>query len=484
MMHDIPRIVLAAPKSGSGKTTIACGLLQYFKEKQMEVSAFKCGPDYIDPMFHKTVIEVPSYNLDSFFSKEEELQQFFVETCKKNGAQIALVEGVMGLYDGLAGIYEKASTMDVARILKSPIILVIDAHGMGRSMLPLLKGFLDYDKDHLIKGVILNRTTKSFYQIMKPVIEEELPIKVVGFFPKQDSLKLESRHLGLKLPGEMSDIKQRLKTAASLIEESFDMDCLLKIAGAAVKLSVSDESLVQQIKASTDEKKIRLAYAKDEAFCFYYEQNLKMFTERGVEMVPFSPCKDKKLPDNIQGLLLGGGYPELYAEVLSNNREMLREIKKAVLGGMPTLAECGGFMYLHNSLTTQDGKVYPMVGAIDAEVSYQGKLVRFGYIEVENTSEDAEEDTTLLLQKGETIKAHEFHYFDSTNNGDKLFAKKPMSKRGWSCVHLSENQCLGFPHFYYPSNAAFVERFIVRLQGYLTSHSKEYNICSEKNTVI
>ena len=220
-------IIVAAIKSGSGKTMFTCALLQALKDRNMFPKAFKCGPDYIDPMFHKQVIGVPSENLDSFFSTEEQLKRIYAQNTSHS--QIAVIEGVMGLYDGLGGIKEEGSAYHLAKILKVPVILVIDAHGMGRSVIPLISGFLQYDTEHLIKGVVLNKISKSFYETIGKTIEEELNVEVLGWMPKKEELILESRHLGLKLPDEICNLKEQIKKTAEILEECVDVEKILRI---------------------------------------------------------------------------------------------------------------------------------------------------------------------------------------------------------------------------------------------------------------
>lgn len=439
-----PRILLAAPKSGSGKTLITCAFLGALKKKGLKPAAFKCGPDYIDPMFHRTVLKVPSENLDTFFTGEE-TRDIFTELAKDT--DIAVMEGVMGLFDGLGGTREEGSAYHLAKVTSTPIILVVDVHGMGRSMIPLIKGFLDYDTEHLIKGILLNRMTESFLETMRPMLEAELPVPVVGFFPSRKDIHLESRHLGLMLPGEIEDLETQLDAAADQFLQTAGFEEILTIADSAPELADVPEKTETETAQT-----LTLAVARDEAFCFYYEANMRTFRKHGVAIKYFSPLHDEALPEDADGILLGGGYPELYAKELSENESMKTSIRSAIEGGMPSLAECGGFMYLHESLEDQEGNRYPMVGLIKGDVQFKGKLVRFGYVELT-------EKQPCFLPEGASIKAHEFHYYDSTNNGEACKAVKPVTLRSWECIHEDENHFWGFPHLYYPSNEAFAEHF-------------------------
>lgn len=482
----INRFMIAAPKSGSGKTMITCALLQLLKDSGKNVLSYKCGPDYIDPMFHKKVLGVPSKNLDTFFTDEKTTVQLFLD--ERADGDFAVLEGVMGLYDGLGGIYEQGSSYHLAKVTQTPIILVVDAKGMGKSVLALIAGFLQYDTHHLIKGVLLNRMSKGYYDIIKPLIEKELSVKVVGYFPEQKDIGLSSRHLGLVMPNELSDIKKQLNETADRLKKTIDMDLFIDIAEAADEISDSesaDEDKRQTLKNAEpmriqdQNNTVNIAVAMDEAFCFYYEDNWKLLEKCGAKLQYFSPIHDTKLPEDCDAMLLGGGYPELYAKELSKNVSMLNAIKKAFKAGMPTVAECGGFMYLHtyirnicddndekNNADTQnkadiqnDMNKSKLVGALDGGCHFKGKLVRLGYIELA-------EKHSNFLPLNEKIKAHEFHYYDSTDNGADCIATKPATGRSYDCVISHDNYWLGFPHLYYPSNPHFAESLVRKAYEY------------------
>ena len=451
------RIMIAAPGSGSGKTTITCALLKALKNRGEQVVSYKCGPDYIDPMFHKQVIGIPSKNLDTFFTDEDATKELFLKN--RTEKDFVVMEGVMGLFDGLGGIREEGSSYHLAKVTETPIVLVINAKGMGRTLIPMIAGFLKYDKEKLIKGVILNKMSKSYYEIIKPLIEEELRIRVLGYFPDEKDINLESRHLGLVMPNESEDIQKRLQVMSESFEKTVDVEEIEHIAEQAKELLLAQKPL--NINGCSDKECSRpvIAVAKDEAFCFYYEDNLIMLQENGAKITYFSPLHDTKLPDCCDALLIGGGYPELYAGELSRNVNMRNAIKQAIDTGMPIVAECGGFMYLHESITDKDGISHPMVGVIPATCSYKGKLVRFGYVEIQ-------ENKSYFLPEGQLIKGHEFHYFDSTDNGDCCTAQKPTTGREYTCVMEGDNYWMGFPHLYYPSNPFFAESFVKKAEKY------------------
>lgn len=451
----LKRVMIAAPGSGSGKTTITCALLQILKKMGLQVVSYKCGPDYIDPMFHEKVLDIPSKNLDTFFTGEEETRTLFVKNRTED--DFAVLEGVMGIFDGLGGTRKEGSSYHLAKVTKTPIILVVDAKGMGRSVIPLIAGFLAYDKERLIKGVILNRMSKSYYEIVSPLIEEELNICVVGYFEDHKRFRIESRHLGLMIPNELEHIKTLLDAVSEEFQETVFVKEIIKIAEQAEELG--DKAVSVYSKRNIDGAPSVIAVARDEAFCFYYEDNLLMLKENGARIEYFSPLHDKKLPDGCSGILIGGGYPELYAKALSANTAMLVEIKSAMTNRMPIVAECGGFMYLHSAIIDKEGNSYAMVGAIPTVCYDTGKLVRFGYIELE-------ENQSYFLPKGERIRGHEFHYFDSRDNGCDCLAIKPVTGKSYPCVMVGENYWIGFPHLYYPSNPSFVKSFVEKVEVY------------------
>ena len=466
------RILIAAASSSSGKTTITCALLEALKKRGLSPVSFKCGPDFIDPLFHKKVLGIDSRNLDTYFAGTNGIQAI-MSAC---GDNYAVIEGVMGLYDGRRADTLEGSGYEVAAALASAIVLIVDASGAGRTIIPVIKGMLLDDTHHLIKGVLLNRISKGFYESLKPVLEKELAtmrsdVKVLGFFPKDRDVQIGSRHLGLVLPYEISDMKNVICHAASVLEKSADVDGIVALMEASQDLNVPDEESIPDTNRRKDTVCIKdaeggsalltLAVAYDEAFCFYYSENLDMFRKRGVEIRFFSPLHDESLPEECDGILLGGGYPENHLKELSRNTKMLGAIKLAIDRGVPSLAECGGFMYLHRIVADTEGAEYDLVGAIDGECHYTDHLVRFGYmqIEAENFPGDGDELSASLVG----MKGHEFHYYDSSRSGDAFTSVKPGKNNRWQCMVRGNNGIWGFPHFYYPSDPAFVDNFILRM---------------------
>lgn len=484
----IRRVMIAAPKSGSGKTIVTCALLQTLKDSGWQTAAYKCGPDYIDPMYHRKVIGVPSKNLDTFFTDEVQTKKLFLKSRTEN--DFAVMEGVMGVYDGLGGVREEGSSYHLACVTKTPVVFVVDAKGMGRSMIPLLAGFLSYDKEHLIRGVILNRISKGYYEIIKPLIEEELPVKVIGFLPEKETYQIGSRHLGLFMPDELGGVKEKLHAASVELQKTVSVDTIIKIAESAQEIHVPEETELQtdaQRKAVIGNKPateshipmsddaVTIAVARDEAFCFHYEDNIALLEKNGANIRYFSPLRDEKLSADCHAVLLGGGYPELYAKKLSDNKKMHEAIKSASESGMPIVAECGGFLYLHRTMTDREGICYPMAGVIPADCYDTGKSVRFGYIEL------CEKQSSFLPENA-SIRGHEFHYFDSTDNGADAMAKKPASGKTYPCMIIDETHWMGFPHLYYPSNPAFVKSLIEKACQYkekMFSAIRQANACED-----
>lgn len=452
---QIPRILLTAPASGSGKTLITCGILQALKNRGVQVASFKCGPDYIDPMFHGRVIGTKSRNLDTFFTDADTTRYLFAENAAS--CDVAVAEGVMGYYDGLGGIRTEGSTYEVACVLDMPAVLIVNCRGASLSLLALIKGFLEYRKDSHIRAVILNQISPMIYAQIRPLIEQELGIQVLGYVPKVPELALESRHLGLVLPGEIEALKEKLNRLADILEETLDLDAFLEIAGKSSSLTVGKPS----VPVMTDVANLRIAVAQDDAFCFTYLDNLELLERMGAELVPFSPVQDGKLPDGVSGIILSGGYPELHAEALSRNFSMRESIRHAVEGGMPCIAECGGFLYLHRELEDTDGTFWLMAGVIAGRAYRTDKLGRFGYITLE-----AKEDQ-LLGMAGTKVRGHEFHYWDSQCCGDSFHAKKPAGKREWDCVCATDTLYAGFPHLFYYSNLQVPWNFLKKCKEYV-----------------
>lgn len=444
--------MITAASSGSGKTMITCGLLELFKRKGLNPLACKCGPDYIDGLFHKQVLELEGMNLDSYFEAPEELRDKYSCLSKDH---LPVVEGVMGYFDGLGGSTTRASSWEVAHILDLPAVLVVDARGASVSLAALIKGFLEFERPmgSQIKAVIFNRMSPMLYPRIRELVERETGIRAAGFVPELDFLKVGSRHLGLVLPEEIAGLREQMNRLGKCLEETIDWEFLAELGAEKEERDALEEENTEA--SCTAAFSFRLGIAMDEAFCFYYQDNLRLLERLGGELVYFSPIHDRSLPEQLDGLILGGGYPELYCEALSLNESMREAVKKAAEGGLPVLGECGGYLYLLEELEAEDGRIWPMTGVLKGKGYKKGKNSRFGYIGVE-----AEKDS-LYLNPGEQIRGHEFHYWDCEVLEEEwvMRAKKPVGNRSWPCMRIKNQVMAGFPHLFYPSCPAFAVRF-------------------------
>ncbi len=445
----LPRFMLAAPASGSGKTTLTCAVLKALMNKGLKTAAFKSGPDYIDPMFHSRVIGAKSRNLDLFMLAEETAKYLLA----KNSADcdIAVLEGAMGFFDGM-GTTLKGSAYDLARLTETPVILVVNAKGAALSIAAMIEGFKNFRKDVRVAGAVLNNVTAMSYLFYKEAIEKETGIPLVGYLPHMENCNFESRHLGLVTAAEIEDLQKIISRLAEQAERSIDFDALLKIAQSAPPLHYTD--MQQECVAN-----VKIAVAEDKAFCFYYQDALELLESLGAELVYFSPLKDSSLPE-CDGLYLGGGYPELYAQELEANTAMRESIKSALAEGLPCIAECGGFMYLLDYFCGKDGKKFAWTGAINGETYMTEKLNRFGYVTL-----TAKRDN-LLCQKGGQINGHEFHYSDSTNNGDTFTVAKASGTKSWEAVYTTPNLYAGYPHIHLWGNVDFARNFVKACKVY------------------
>lgn len=438
----IPRFMISASGSGSGKTTITCALLKAFMNKGLQVAAFKSGPDYIDPMFHSKVIGAKSRNLDVFMLGKDVTRYLAAKNTRNT--DLAIFEGAMGFYDGM-GKTTEASAYDLACTCDVPVILVVNGKGAALSIAAQIKGFKEFRKDSHVVGAILNNMNPMSYLFYKDVIEQETGVKLVGYFPVMEGCNFESRHLGLVTAEEIGNLQQIIDKLAAQAEKSVDLDAVLEIAQNAADLTYKDID----IKKLGD---VKVAVAQDKAFCFYYQDALDLLAEFGAELIPFSPVTDKELPE-CDGIILGGGYPELYAEQLAGNTSMLSSIRNALANKMPCFAECGGFMYLLEQYKDENTS-YKWVGAIQGETALTKKLTRFGYVHL-----TAQQDN-LLCKAQESINGHEFHYSDSTNNGTGFLAQKASGKGSWECANVSDTLYAGYPHIHLYGNIHFAENFI------------------------
>lgn len=447
------QFLLAAPRSGSGKTTMTCALLMALKRRGCAPCAFKSGPDYIDPMFHRAVLGVESRSLDLFFSAPETVRTLYAKGAAGHGA--AVCEGAMGFYDGLGGVSDRASAWHMADTLGLPVLLVAEPKGQSLTLAAELKGLVNFRTPSHIAGILLNNCTARMHALLAPMLEEETGLPVLGFLPKLPEAVIGSRHLGLYTAAEVENLQQKLALLADAAEEHIDWPRLLALC--------EKEPPALPVQPEMPPARVRIAVAQDEAFCFIYAETLEAFRDAGAEVVFFSPLRDTALPENIGGLYLPGGYPELHARELSENTSLLREIKRKIDSGLPTAAECGGFLYLGQSLTDAEGQSWPMAGVLPGEAKDAGRLVRFGYATLSADSD------SMLFRAGESFPIHEFHHWDSTANGTALAAKKPVGGAEWRCGFVNEHFYAGFPHLYW-AGTPLPQRFAAAAENYRRDH--------------
>ncbi|MBQ8687656.1 MAG: cobyrinate a,c-diamide synthase [Ruminococcus sp.] len=434
------RMIIGGTHSGCGKTTVTCAILQALCDRGMQVASFKCGPDYIDPMFHEKIIGTDAYNLDSFFCTDNTLRYLLYEnSCCKDAA---VIEGVMGFYDGAGG---RGSACSLAQITDTPAVIVIDCKGMSDSIGAVMKGFLTYREPNCIAGFIFNRLPERRSGFAERLCAE-LGTEYFGFLPA-NSITIESRHLGLVTADEIANLKENMHFLGDLAQKHILLDKLLKQSERTVP--IYEASIVPSLDFPHAPV---IAVARDRAFCFIYQDNIALLKKLGCKIVYFSPLEDSHVPNHADGMLLSGGYPELYAKKLSENCSMLADIRKKIEAGMPCIAECGGFLYLHDTLEDAKGNHYHMAGVIEGKAYQTQRLQRFGYVTMTAGADN------ILCKKGEAIPAHEFHYWDSTACGEGFTARK-MDGRQWKCVHANEHLYAGFPHLYFYSDIRIAKKF-------------------------
>lgn len=453
MRGHFPRVLLGAVSSGSGKTTAACALLAAMQARGIKLAAFKSGPDYIDPMFHRKVLGTPSCNLDLFLCGEEQVRRLFAEVGK--GAELSVIEGVMGLYDGRSPLDDRCSSNHLARVLEAPTILVLDVKAMSLSAGAILHGFRTF-RENRLRGVIFNCCSPGMYEYYSKMAQQEGLVSC-GYLPVLPEARLESRHLGLVTAEEVSGLREKLESLGKAAAETLDLDAILSLSASAPEMDWPEP-----FPEETPSVRPLVAVARDKAFCFYYEENLRLLRKLGAEIVEFSPLSDAGLPRGISGLWLGGGYPEEYAEALSRNRPMRESVKAAVEGGLPTIAECGGFLYLLKKLAGRDGVFYPMAGAMDGRAEMTGRLQHFGYALLE-----AKKDN-LLCKAGESIPIHEFHYSRSDCDGEDFTARKGGRER--AAAHGTPSLYAGYPHLHFYGNPDFARNFIRCCTRWMETH--------------
>jgi cobyrinic acid a,c-diamide synthase len=393
-------LVIAAPHSHAGKTTVTLALMAALSRRGLRVAPFKVGPDYIDPQLHRRAAGHVSYNLDTYLVQPDRVRETFAYATRD--ADIAIIEGVMGLFDGSSPTSRVGSTAEVSTVLQAPIILVVDASGMAASVGALVRGFRTYDPNVWVAGVILNRLGgEGHYRYLLPALEQE-GVEVLGYLPKDLDVTIPERHLGLLPASEEDRVTPLLERLTELVEHYIDLDRTITLAQTVREPDRVAMERPYPLRSGAPD--VRLAWAQDEVFHFTYQENLDRLTAAGVDIVPFSPLRDAALPENIDAIWLGGGFPELYAEALAANTSMRQAIRMRGESGLPIYAECGGFMYLCEWLENQRGQRYPQVGLIAGGTRMTDRLQQFGYAEATFLHD------TLLGPKGTTVRGHRFHY--------------------------------------------------------------------------
>jgi cobyrinic acid a,c-diamide synthase len=444
------KIIIAGINSGAGKTTVSAALMKVFTSRGMKVAPFKTGPDYIDPKFHEFVTGENSHNLDSWMLDENTVRYIFYKNAVS--ADIAVIEGVMGLFDG-CGTGDAGSTAHVARITGSPVILVTDAKGMSRSLAAVINGYCKFDPSINIKGIILNRVSGlRHYSLLKKIIDENCGIKCFGYIPADEGVVLESRHLGLVPVEELQGLNDKVSRMAELAGSTIDIDGILEAASDDYS-SYIVQKISDDIKGRAEGLKI--AVAKDRAFSFYYRENLSLMKESGFELVYFSPLDDGSLPDGVDGLYLGGGYPEVFANELSSNRPMLDDVRSKCMKGLPVYAECGGLIYLTSGVTGHDGVFYPLADFFKCRTVMTKRLQRFGYVNIQY--DDIE------------VKGHEFHHsiIEGVDN-EAVYSYNIMKESTgdkWECGLKKQNVLAGYPHIHFYSNLEFFRKLVEMFKG-------------------
>ena len=451
------QFLIAAPSSGSGKTTVACAVLAALKKRGADPCAFKSGPDYIDPMFHRSALQVDSHNLDLFLSNRDMVRAIFARYAAGHGA--AVCEGAMGFYDG-QGLTTRASAWELADTLGLPVLLVVQPRGASLTLAAQINGLKQFRTPSHLAGILLNDCAPHLYALLAPMLERETGLPVPGYLPRVPEPAIGSRHLGLYTAGEVADLQQKISRMADALV--MDWEKLFALTEGAAPLVYTDRlppagELPPQ-GAEEQRPRVPIAVARDAAFCFTYAETLEALERAGAKLCWFSPLQDSVLPERIGGLYLPGGYPELYAAQLEANTAMRCAINTAVQRGLPTVAECGGFLYLGQTLEDDAGTAHPMAGVLPGQGFRVGRLVRFGYAALTPQAD------SMLFRAGEPVPVHEFHHWDSTCNGTAFTAQK-ANGRHWDCGFANGHLYAGFPHLYW-ADTPLPQRFVTAAAQY------------------
>ncbi len=455
---NYPRVVLAGTNSGVGKTTLTMGLIAALKKRGLTIQPFKVGPDYIDPSYHTRVSGRECRKLDAWMLAKDAILELFERQARLS--DVSIIEGVMGLYDGLKE-KETGSSAHLAKMLKSPVILIVDASSMSRSAGAVVLGYKEFDKDVDLRGVIINNIgSQTHYTSIKTTIEKRTGLPVLGFLPKDKGLILPQRHLGLIPAGERAVLDGFIEKLSNLLEKTIDIKMLIGICREAEALPRFTKKL---FGGKETPHRAAIAIARDEVFNFYYQDNLDILAHQGANFVEFKTLTDKSLPQGADGIYIGGGFPELFARKLSENTALKNDIRRKARGGMPIYAECGGLMYLAKEIIDFENKAFPMIGIFDASIKMADKLRALGYVTVEALKDNA------LCDKGTAMKAHLFHwsYLDNLGGKEKYAYRVKKDKNNITEDGLVKWNCLAsYAHLHFGSDAAIAGNFIERCLEY------------------
>lgn len=447
------RLMIAGTGSGCGKTTVSCAFLAALKQLEKTVVSFKCGPDYVDPMFHKKATEIDAYNLDLFLMGETQVKSSLAE--HSLGKDISIIEGVMGFYDGI-GENGEASAHEVSMVTGTPVLLVVNVRGKAQSVCAEISGYLNFKKNHIV-GIILNQVSEGMVSFYQEMIERSLEIPVVGFLPKLPEMEIGSRHLGLITADEIEDIRGKMKRLGEVALRTFKWEKIMDLAQTSKKQrQVFAERETLAIGAGP-----RIYIAKDEAFCFSYDENHEILLREGAQLYFFSPLRDKKIPDDADGIILWGGYPELYGKTLSENSSMHESILRCAQKGKPIYAEGGGFVYLQEELSDFNGEKFSLVGLLKGKTKMANSLQKFGYIEME-TQKDS-----VLGTKGTRYRAHSFHYYQTDREGTDCQATKASNGVTYPVGVIEKNIFGSLPQCHFGGESQLIRHFLKCCEEYL-----------------
>lgn len=467
-MNKLPRIMIAGTNSGVGKTTVTLGIMSALVQKGIEVQGFKAGPDYIDPSHHKFVTRNASRNLDTWMMGDSACREIFERSAVT--ADISVIEGVMGLYDGsvdstghgmtASDLAQAGSSAHLSKVLKTPVILVISAKGIAQSAGAVVIGYREFDKDINLSGIIVNNvSSRSHYDCIKRSIEDTCSVPVLGYLNKDKEITISERHLGLVLSEENSCHSVLYEGLGKMALETIDIDGLLGVARSAVAFPDYYKSIFLDGNGTVN---VNLAIAKDNAFCFYYQDDIDLFESMGARIRYFSPLKDRQLPDDIDGIILGGGFPELNAEKLMENESMKKSILEAHKQGTVIYGECGGMMYLLERLIDCDGRSFKMCGILMGSARMENRRQGLGYIIAEATCDN------VICKRGDTFRAHEFHWsklLDVPEN--TIFSYKTRKSNGKESGYdgiCKKNVLASYTHVHFSSNPELAKNLLLSME--------------------